>query len=240
LGIDIVDPDGNEISDDTIKFFLRAAQREIENYLEVKMMKQIIRENKDYDKESFHNWGYIQTTYPVVDAISLAGEFTSVEQIKYPATWLRERNTNAGQQDLIRRINLMPFTGETASINAVFVGAFPHLPLFGAATGSVPEYWVVEYCTGWAKKKLPEDILSVLGKMASIPIFNMLGDIILARAGIGSQSIGIDGLSQSINTTSGVENAGYGARITQYKKELEVEIPRLRGNYNSDVQMVSM
>lgn len=240
LGIDIVDPEGNSISDDTIKFYLNSAQQELENFLEVKLNKTIIQESHDYSRNEFSEWGHLNTNFPVLEAIKLSGQFTSKEQIVYPSSWLREKNTNAGQQNLVRRVNLMPFTGDAAEINTVFVGAFPYMPMAGTLSGRIPEYWHLTYCTGWNKADLPKDIMSAMGKMAAIPIFHMLGDIILANAGIGSQSISIDGLSQSVNTTAGVENAGYGARITQYKKELEVELKTLKGLYNGDIKMVSV
>ncbi len=85
---------------------------------------------------------------------------------------------------------------------------------------------------------LPEDILSALGMMASLYVLNPAGDLI-AGAGIASKSIGIDALHQSINTTSSATNAGYGARIIQYQKDLKPLLKEIRSEYHG-VQMAVM
>jgi hypothetical protein len=57
-----------------------------------------------------------------------------------------------------------------------------------------------------------------------------MGDLVGGIA-IASKSIGIDGLSQSINTTNSPENAGYSARLRMYEKEIKQDILRLRAKY---------
>jgi len=77
----------------------------------------------------------------------------------------------------------------------------------------------------------------VIGKLAAINIFHQLGDIILG-AGIASQSLGIDGLSQSISTTSSATNAGYGARITGYLADLKQARVDLKNKYDGNALTV--
>ncbi len=74
--------------------------------------------------------------------------------------------------------------------------------------------------------------------MASLYVLNPAGDLI-AGAGIASKSIGIDALHQSINTTSSATNAGYGARIIQYQKDLKPLLKEIRSEYHG-VQMAVM
>ena len=59
---------------------------------------------------------------------------------------------------------------------------------------------------------------------------NIAGDLI-AGAGIATQSISIDGLSQSVGTTSSATNSGYGARVIQFNKELKELMTTLRAKY---------
>lgn len=73
-------------------------------------------------------------------------------------------------------------------------------------------------------------LLDIIGLTASLPILDTAGDLIIG-AGISNQSISIDGLSQSIGTTSGVENSGYGARATQYRKRIEELDHAIRRRY---------
>ena len=81
---------------------------------------------------------------------------------------------------------------------------------YGEADNIFPNYWHAKYLTGF--KKIPNDLLNVLGMLASINVLNIAGDIILG-AGIASYSLSLDGLSQSISSTSSATNSGYGARI---------------------------
>ena len=60
--------------------------------------------------------------------------------------------------------------------------------------------------------------------------FNIGGDLILG-AGIASMSLGIDGLSQSVATTSSAENSGFSSRIIMYNKEIKSTLEKLKGIY---------
>jgi hypothetical protein len=74
-------------------------------------------------------------------------------------------------------------------------------------------------------------ILRAISLLAAMLPLNIAGDLI-AGAGIASQSLSIDGLSQSIATTASATSAGYGARIIQYQKELSQVMSVLRGEYS--------
>ena len=69
-------------------------------------------------------------------------------------------------------------------------------------------------------------VRNILRKLVGIA-----GDLILG-AGIAAQSIGVDGLSQSISSTSSATNAGYGARIIQYQKEIAETVKRIKLIYD--------
>lgn len=78
--------------------------------------------------------------------------------------------------------------------------------------------------------QLPGSILHCIGMLASMFVLNPAGDLI-SGAGIANLSIGIDSLHQTIGTTSSATNAGYGARIIQYAKDLKELLPRIRRFY---------
>lgn len=80
-------------------------------------------------------------------------------------------------------------------------------------------------------------ILDFIGLTAALLPLDTAGDLILG-AGISSQSISIDGLSQSISSTSGVENSGYGARAVQYGKRLEKIVKSIKRRYRAHSMMV--
>ena len=96
---------------------------------------------------------------------------------------------------------------------------------------NIPDYWNYQYITGFDFEHMPWDLLGVVGKLATFGPLNIAGDLILGSAGIASQSLSIDGLSQSISTTASATNAGYGARLINYQKEIEETVKRVGATY---------
>ena len=75
------------------------------------------------------------------------------------------------------------------------------------------------------------DLINLVGKLATFGPLGIAGDLILG-AGIAAQSLGVDGLSQSISSTSSATNAGYGARILQYSKEITETVKKIKLVYD--------
>ena len=226
FGIPIIDSQGIEMPDSTINDLIEMATTELEGYLEVKLNKQIVVETFDYMIGDWHHWGFIPTTYPVLEVYRLTGRVGSVnKQIEFPKEWLSVKKST-DPYAAHRRVHVVPTVGAANGNTIVYSGITPHLGWFSMST--IPDYWEIEYCTSF--KKTPPDILDLIGKLAAINIFHNLGDIILG-AGIASQSIGIDGLSQSISTTSSATNSGYGARVQGYLTDLKRNLPHLKSKY---------
>lgn len=225
-GVPIIDKFGNTFSRETIKTFISAAQQEVEKYLNIKLQKQIIEETRDYVFDDWVNWGYLRVSYPVTEIFSLIGYASSVQQMNIPIDWLSVRKDN--QEQYFRQIHVVPiYLKDIAALqgNSIYNGA---IPLGFYMNKSIPNYWEILYCTGFSK--IPYDLLDFIGKMAAVNLFAIMGDLILG-AGIANQSIGIDGISQSIGTTSSATNAGYGARIQGYLQDLKVGWPKIYNYY---------
>ena len=60
-GIALQDQFGNPIPEDTINFYIDAAQKEVENDLSVKMVRQAYTETKDFVQDDYVQWGYINS-----------------------------------------------------------------------------------------------------------------------------------------------------------------------------------
>jgi len=225
FGVKIQDGNGNEIAEHVKKMYIRSAQEEIEKYLNIKLLKQIIVESREFYRDDFRHWNYIRVSYPAEKALKLQGFISDQIQIEYPSDWLTVKKSNEGH--FWRHIHVVPNQGgQTITSGVIFSGITPQLGLL--AFDKIPDYWEVRYCTGF--DSIPNDILNVIGKLAAINLFHIAGDLILG-AGIASTSIGIDGLSQSISTTSSATNAGYGARILGYIEDLNRTLPNIRNHY---------
>jgi hypothetical protein len=227
FGVPLKTRDGQEMSIETIVHYLKSAKTQLEDWLNIKLYRQLYRERKDYLLNEYRSFGFIKTTYPVVVPTKLEGFFGNSKQIVYPREWLIAK-TQSDDKNNQRIINIIATSGNI-QYHQIFYGLMP----YGINSGSqfIPQYWEVEYETGF--KKVPTDIKDFIGKLAAISIFNIMGDLILG-AGVASQSLSIDGLSQSISSTSSATNAGYGARVLQYWKELNEEKKRLK-NFYKDV-----
>jgi len=231
-GITTKAKDGSEISDDTKRMYILAAQQEIEKYLEIRFNKKFIEHTQTYFKDDY--WGgfpILPTKLPVNKALSFIGFLNGIEQIKYPLDWLNVKKDNEGHY--YKKIHLIPTGSTTSRANAdiILTGITAYLGL--TSYGQVPNYFNLQYVTGYNYEDLPMDLVNLVGKLSAIGVFTLLGDIILGAPGVNSMSLGMDGLSQSINTTMSAGNHGYAARVKQYASEVDETLKKLRLFYKS-------
>lgn len=217
--------DGKSMTQSSIETYIMKAQQELEKYLEIKIKRQIIEESQDFMSEDFLNWSYLRQTFLVVEPILLEGYINDVRQITYPKEWLSCK-LSSDETMLTRDIYLVPGNNVPRTNSVVYSGIIPHIGFMGVR--QIPHYWRARYLTGF--EKIPMELVDFIGKLASIPIFMILGDLILG-AGIANQSISIDNLSQSIGTTSSATNSGYGARIVEIRKDLVEKRKDLKDQY---------
>lgn len=231
FGIPIYDPANPKtfIPDETFDFYIQAAQDEIENYLTLKIGRLAYKENRDFVFDDWISWGFVPVTYPVVKPVKLQGFMNTTLQVDYPEQWLSSKQQSPGEDLYSRQVNLVPITGAANVLtgNSIYVGVAPYIGYFG--NKQIPNYWEMTYITGF--HKVPNDIAYAIGKLATIGILNILGDIPPIGAGIASKSVSIDGLSQSVSSTQSATNAAYGARIGEYKKDLDKALPLLHSKY---------
>lgn len=211
FGVKMCTPTGQPISNQTIEGYIEAAQKTVEEYLNIKLYKECISENQEFVRDDWKNWGMVRSTYPVKAAYQLDGFVGTVRQIQYPVEWLTVRKSNDGQT-FRRSIFMVPNQGGQVNQGAVvYSGITPHMGFMGL--GSIPNYWTLTYITGF--DKIPANIIKAVSYIAAIPIYMVLSNGII-KPGLTSESISIDGLSQSRSTESG----GYNTRIKQLQENL--------------------
>lgn len=132
-------------------------------------------------------------------------------------------------------------TGLTISLAESFAGSRPTLILDDSrvrvvATGNsafkvrLREPLGADLLVSYTAHNIDPMILRAVGITSALLPLNIAGDLI-AGAGVASQSLSLDGLSQSIATTASATSAGYGARVIQYTKELTTLISNLKSKY---------
>jgi len=229
-GVNVIAGDGSEFSTENVRYYIVQAQKEIEGYLNIKLNKQLYNERLSYYHRDYYNgFPYFQTKYPANTVYTLIGMLGRAEQIIYPREWLRTHVDSDG--DYPKHFTLVPTgtgRGTTGNADVILTGIMRDVGL--RSFGQVPSYWDAQYETGYGSSNIPYDITNIVGKLASIGVLNIAGDLILG-AGIASFSLSIDGLSQSTSTTSSATNSGYGARIVQYQKEIKDTLTRIKLKY---------
>lgn len=229
-GINIQSKDGTTLDKSTVEFYIDSAQKLIENYLQIKMFPCLIEEKVGYYRDDYYNkYPIFQTKYPVKKAHTIIGLLNTTNQIVYPKQWINI-HTDTPDGDYPKFMCLIP-TGSssvTGSMDVILSGMMTNLGL--QRWNHIPNYWFLQYETGYDYDRLPMDVVDVIGKSASIGLFNIAGDLIIG-AGIASYSLSIDGLSQSLSTTSSATNSGYGARVLQYQKEVKETLNRIKFKY---------
>lgn len=211
---------GEPIPNRVIHDWLLSAQSEVENFLQLKLLKTIVVENNEYWVEDWRNFGLIKTTYPAIKAYEMSGYFNTIRQIEYPKEWLSVSKSN-DEKIFKRSVNIVP-AGTTSGVvsSVAYLGVSPHMNFFGM--NSIPNYWRTVYATGF--DKIPADIMKAIYYIAAIPIYLIIENIIITP-GINSESISIDGLSQSRSSQ------GYLQKVKQLSDELVKMKKELRNYY---------
>lgn len=235
-GISIQGGDGTSFSSESMRFYIEAAQKEVETFLNLRITRQFIEKEKltFYRADYWQSFPVLFTNFPVSEPVSLTGRYNNLEQISYPVEWLTTHQNSYGLCK--RRVSIVPTGAAVASANAEVILSGVTTRIGSQHFKMIPDYWDLQYITGFDIDNIPMDLINLVGKVATFGPLGIAGDLILG-AGIASQSLGVDGLSQSISSTSSATNAGYGARITQYEREIKETIKRLKLVYD-EIKMV--
>lgn len=224
FGLPLEDSQGNTFPDKSIEFFIDSAQQQIERELDIVIRAtNIEQEQHDFYLIDYTQWGFL-TLYkrPVFEVSSLFLNYGIQRVLEFPDEWIKLNG-------LTGEIQLFPTVGSLGTFAVGEGGTF--LPLLTRRFAYAPSMWEANYIVGWPVKDIPADLKDAVGKLASISVLNILGDILLG-AGIANQSISIDGLSQSIGTTQSAENNAYSARVLAYTKQLKAYMKMAKDVYS--------
>jgi hypothetical protein len=172
-----------------------------------------------FDVDQWRNFGFIQLNHRPIITVSRA-------QLKGPTTesilnlieWIRV-NKRAGQ------LNAYP---KNQMIFGPPAGGFGSFLLW--QTARYPQALHFDYETGFENAaKVPQDLREVIGKWCAVKMLAVTGDGILP--GFSSQSLSLDGLSESFSSTQSATSAYFGARIKQYTDDIKDWLARNRYKY---------
>ena len=239
FGVDLTDDSGNPYPDILFEWSIRYAIDWLEKELDIKIRPTRIVERYDHYFRDYQSWVFLKLrNSPIIDDIR-GNALVEADQLDPDATrveiiWPSQNTALEFSQRWINirpddgQINIIPAAGTISQFLITAGGSF--YPLLAGYRDFVPDLFRVSYTAGFPAGQVPHELRELIGKKAAMGPLNTAGDLI-AGAGIATLSLGIDGLSQSLGTTSSATNSGFGARILQYSKEIKEALPTLRRYY---------
>jgi len=217
LGLEFVDKEGNPYPDNWYVQKINVAVAQFEQHTQLTVQpKDVVGEYHDYYIKDYEIFAYIQLfnypvilqeETPVVRAVYPTGQFITT----FPREWVRA-DTQHGQ------VQLVPTQGTLSQVILGRGGSY--LPIIYQGLGYLPQLFQVDYTAGFEHGKVPWTFLDAIAKLASVDVLSVMGDSV-NPAGITSQSLGVDGLSESRGFVNTPEYAPvFSGRIAQYQRDL--------------------
>lgn len=184
--------------------------------------RRVLGEPHDYNAVDYVNFCFIQLwNRPLLSIQKVKAVYpTGTVLMDFPTEWIRP-DLNASQ------VQIVPNAGSISQVLLGRGGAF--LPLMFHTINYLPQFFHVDYTTGFPAGHLPEDIVDAVMKRAAIEVLAIAGDQVYGP-GVTNISLSQDGFSES----RGIMNNGklgsvYTSRISQYKIDLYGEGDAYRG-----------
>lgn len=220
FGVSLIDGQGQPFPDSLYQWYIKSAVSWVERMIDVPLRPLVIEDEKqDYDQNQYEKNIWIQLDhYPVISVEAIRMVIPPKQTaINFDMDWVE-------LDEVSGTINIIPGASQI---------------LLGSASVWVPtlmtrrflmNVWHIDYTAGFQKGQVPYDIRDLVGKVAALGPLNIAGDLVFG-AGLAAQSVNVDGLMTSIQTTQSPTNAGYGARILEYWREIKQQWPIIRRHY---------
>lgn len=93
-------------------------------------------------------------------------------------------------------------------------------------------FYEIDYDTGYeTSDDVPGDLREAIAKRAAVSLLNIIGDGLMS--GFSSSSLSLDGMSESFSSTQSATSAYFGARIAEYKKDIDDYLKANRGKFSN-------
>ena len=176
-----------------------------------------------YPPRAGGEWIDIQTPYPQILRVdSLFGSIANTRVVDIDLDWIQFYPVGG-------LIQLVPFN---QSIAFDFIGLIAVNALRGSA--ALPNFWHFNFMVGL--RDCPCDLQELIAKKAAMDALIMLGNAI--RPGVGSTSLGRDGVSQSVSYTTQMKYGAYTGAITAFKDWIDENLVKYKGKYRGPTMVV--
>ena len=221
FGVDLTDDGGNPYPKSLFEGYLRDAIGWLERELDVRLQPTARTERQDLFARDFQEFEWIQLDHAPILAVDSVEHLVGDNVIwTVPTSWLQVDNESGV-------IQVVPASGSGVSEAFLLASGSRYAGYSTLIHSRYPGFFRITYRHGFALGTIPAEIKHVIAMKASLGPLDIAGDLLLG-AGIASLSVGIDGVHQSISSTSSATNAGYGARVKRYEAELKARLPGLK------------
>ncbi len=182
----------------------------------------ITNEPHDYHRDEYGDFCFIKVyNYPLQSVQSLIASYpTGQTLLLYPASWIRIY-INAGE------IRVTPTNG---SLSQILIGqSGSYMPLLSGSMPYFPQLFKVNYTAGFKKDEIPDVVNQIIGMKAAIGMLAIANNSVL-QPGIGSASVDIDGLNQSMTVASG-KYGPYSPMINIYQDLMKDMVANVKLKY---------
>lgn len=230
FGVDLTDDEGQPYPDSLHEFYIKSAVSFLEQKLDLPIRPTRYVERHDFIYEEFRqNLAFFLDHYPVLDIEAVTLQLPGAAPALFDPSWYYI-------QKEFGHLNLIPGLGNVGiPLLGASAGYWPPFATHYRTNRFIPNVFEVKYTAGFSGgcaggRGVPDNIRELVGKIAAMGPLNIAGDLV-AGAGLSSTSLSIDGLSQGITTTNSSTNAGYGARLIMYRKEIKDQVDVIKNYY---------
>lgn len=190
-----------QFTDVLIQDEIEGAVSEIELETHIDIFPRKYREKHPFDRQLYYSWGFFRTEHRPVNNLDRLTVTTSngIDVFTVPLPWVETGYLAKGQINLIPMgVALNGQTGDNVGngpVTGVSAGGAAFLAILGHQSW-VPSFWQIEYTTGFPNGLLPRVLNDYVACVAAMRVLSKLA---ATYATANSASLGIDGLSQSMN-----------------------------------------
>ncbi|MGL4981261.1 MAG: hypothetical protein ACRC4W_00125 [Treponemataceae bacterium] len=241
-GVDLKSANGDSISDDQINYFINASAESIARQLNITIKKKKLRYNPkerglkktiDYDKEEgvydfkysrIARYGIIKTRErPIIKLHKL-----ELLRRMIGSKDLKDTTVVDKTKGILKLMEKPVRPSDTSDRIATAINSY------GKDTYSTNLFYAIDYDAGFeTSDDIPDDLREVIAKNAAVSMLNIIGDGLMS--GFSSSSLSMDGLSESFSSTQSATSAYFGARIKEYKDDIQNYLKDSKNKFGSMV-----
>lgn len=239
-GTDFKATNGQSFTDEQIQYFIDASTDELARMLDVTIKKKRIRnkaaerglvKGDDYDVDEapydfkfsrISRYGMIKTRQrpilklhklTLLSRLSSAKDFTKTTIVD-------------GSKGILKLMERPIKPSETSSGIQTAIG------MYGNQTMEAHLFYAIDYDAGYENSdEIPSDLRQIIGKHAAVSMLNIIGDGLMS--GFSSSSLSMDGISESFSSTQSATSAYFGARIKEYKEDIDNYIKANKNKFSN-------